>query len=401
VSFLRNASGWHEVHTIIAGTGIDLTGWTIDNVLGMSSDGTRIWGSGRHNGNEEGFIVEFPAGYLAAYAASLPAQSIVGSYTRSDTTTEGAFVITFLANGTYFEIDDALAADAPGAVDGVERGTYTWNPVTKAFTLTTLLDTNGDTGASSFSGSPGMTATSLNNILTLNIPTEGAAFSVPLVTGSSPIVGTWALGNTAIADSSTVITFFSNGTYLLGSDGPAGDPFGHDGMERGTYAWNSGTGAFTAVTLVDTNGEWGLSHPQGSATVTISGNTLTMTDNSGPTTATRVAAAPLAPSIAVTTSHRVHAAAGPFDLVFGTVTTNPTIEPRIGPAHNVVFTFDKPVVAGSATVTEGVATAGAPTYVGNQMIVPLTGVANAQYVTVTVSNVASLLDAPAAPVWHE
>jgi hypothetical protein len=85
----------------------------------------------------------------------------------------------------------------------------------------------------------------------------------------------------------------------------------------------------------------------------------------------------------------VHAAAGPFDLVFGTVTTNPTIEPRIGPVHNVVFTFDKPVVAGSATVTEGVATAGAPTYVGNQMIVPLTGVANAQYVTVTVSNVAS------------
>ena len=52
-------------------------------------------------------IVEFPAGYLAAYGASLPAQSIVGSYSGNDTTTEGAFVIVFLANGTYFEIDDA------------------------------------------------------------------------------------------------------------------------------------------------------------------------------------------------------------------------------------------------------------------------------------------------------
>lgn len=389
-SFLRNTSGWHELHTIIAGTGIDLTGWRIDNVLGMSSDGTRIWGSGVHNGNEEGFIVEFPAGYLAAYAASLPAQSIVGSYTFSDTTTEGAFVITFLANGTYFEIEDALASDAPGAFDGFERGTYTWNPVTKAFTLTTLLDTNGpDGGASSLSGKPGMTVTLLNNIFTLNNPVTGEVNSLPLVTGSSPIVGTWVVGDTTIADSSLVFTFFANGTYLLAADGPSGNPNGQDGMERGTYTWNSGTGAFTATTLVDTNLSFGLSHPDGSVTVTINGNTLTATDNSGPTTATRVVAAPLAPSVAVMTAHRVHGGAGPFDLVFGTVTTNPTTEPRIGPAHNVVFTFDKPVTAGSAAVTEGVATVGAPTFNGNQMTVPLTGVTNQQYVTVTVSNIVS------------
>jgi hypothetical protein len=83
----------------------------------------------------------------------------------------------------------------------------------------------------------------------------------------------------------------------------------------------------------------------------------------------------------------VHGAAGPFDLVFGTVATNPTTEPRLGPSHNVVFTFDKPVTAGDATVTEGVATASAPTFSGHQMTVPLTGVANAQYVTVAVNNV--------------
>jgi hypothetical protein len=35
------------------------------------------------------------------------------------------------------------------------------------------------------------------------------------------------------------------------------------------------------------------------------------------------------------------------------------------------------------------------------MIVPLTGVANAQYVTVTVSNVASADGGTGAPVWHE
>src|SRR6185369_8723032 len=40
-----------------------------------------------------------------------------------------------------------------------------------------------------------------------------------------------------------------------------------------------------------------------------------------------------------------------------------------------------------ATVTEGAAVAGVPTFSGNQMTVPLTNVANAQYVTVTGSNV--------------
>ena len=43
--------------------------------------------------------------------------------------------------------------------------------------------------------------------------------------------------------------------------------------------------------------------------------------------------------------------------------------------------------AGTASVTERTATAGAPTFNGNEMIVPLTGVANQQYVTVTVNNV--------------
>jgi hypothetical protein len=59
----------------------------------------------------------------------------------------------------------------------------------------------------------------------------------------------------------------------------------------------------------------------------------------------------------------------------------------MGPAHTIVFTFDKPVVAGSATVTEGTANVAAPTFDGNEMRVPLTGVADVQYVTVSVANV--------------
>ena len=48
-----------------------------------------------------------------------------------------------------------------------------------------------------------------------------------------------------------------------------------------------------------------------------------------------------------------------------------------------------PVSAGNASVTEGVATPGLPTFSGNEMRVPLSAVANQQYVTVAVSNVSA------------
>ena len=313
-SFLHNTSGWHDVQAIVAGAGVDLTGWSLNNIGGISADGMRIWGSGQHNGNTEGFIVEFPAGYLAAYGASLPAQSIIGAYSNNDLPAEGANFIAFLANGTYFQVQDAPASDAPTGVDGVERGTYTWDPVTKAFTLNTILDTNGDEGASNISGVAGVTVTKLGNILTATFPGPGGATSLPMVTGSSPIVGAWVFGDSTVADSSAIVAFFANGTYLFGFDGPGnvGQP---DGMERGTYTWNSGTGAFVATTIVDTNGTAGLSNPAGSVTVTISGNTLTYDDGTGPVTAYRVIAPPLAPSVAVTMSRNAQGGAGSFDLV--------------------------------------------------------------------------------------
>ncbi len=91
-------------------------------------------------------------------------------------------------------------------------------------------------------------------------------------------------------------------------------------------------------------------------------------------------------------SRRVHGAAGTFDLVLTTtvppaINLNPTTEPRQGPTQTIVFTFDKPVNAATAAVTEGVATAGTPTFSGNSVIVPLTGVTDIQYVTVSLTNV--------------
>ena len=88
-------------------------------------------------------------------------------------------------------------------------------------------------------------------------------------------------------------------------------------------------------------------------------------------------------------ARKMHGAAGTFDLALSLATTSPTIEPRTGPAHTVVFTFDKPIIGATVAVTEGAATAGAPTFSGNDVVVALTNVTNQQYVTVALTSVAA------------
>jgi hypothetical protein len=87
-------------------------------------------------------------------------------------------------------------------------------------------------------------------------------------------------------------------------------------------------------------------------------------------------------------SRKMHGAAGTFDLPLSAVATNPTTEPRTGPAQIIVFTFDKPINSATATVTEGTALAGPPAFSGNTVIVGLTGVNNQQYVTLALTAVA-------------
>jgi hypothetical protein len=101
-----------------------------------------------------------------------------------------------------------------------------------------------------------------------------------------------------------------------------------------------------------------------------------------------VAFAP-APTLSGASSRKSHNVAGTFDLPLSLVASNPSVEPRQGPGASIVFTFNKPVASGSAFVTEGAATVTGVTVQGNDLIVGLGNVANAQYVTVSVSSVAS------------
>ena len=96
------------------------------------------------------------------------------------------------------------------------------------------------------------------------------------------------------------------------------------------------------------------------------------------------------PNVVAVHSRKAHGTFGTFNLNLAPTPQNPTTEPRSGGAgggHTLVFVFDKAVTSGVAVVTEGVAVAGAPTFAGNEMRVPLSGVANRQYVTLAVTNV--------------
>ncbi len=102
------------------------------------------------------------------------------------------------------------------------------------------------------------------------------------------------------------------------------------------------------------------------------------------------------PALTSAVSRLNHTGVGNFDINMPLSGTS-GVEDRVASTYNIVLTFTNgPITSGNATVTAGVGTAGAPTFSGNTMTVPLTGVANAQVVTLTVNNVNGLL--PSASV---
>jgi len=217
--------------------------------------------------------------------SQVSAQSIVGAWTIDDSTAEGTAVVVFRGNGTFMLIENALASEAPGGFDGFERGTYTWDAVTGAFTATTIQDLNGDGGASTINGLSGVTASISGDTLTLNTGSPGdGPVALKRVRGASPIVGAWSQGNWTTPDNSGVIVFLPNGVYFEATDTSTAEPGYLDGIEHGTYAWDPATGVLTSsrspAPYVDTNGRSGLSDVSGSGltfTFRVSADGLTLT----------------------------------------------------------------------------------------------------------------------------
>jgi hypothetical protein len=86
-------------------------------------------------------------------------------------------------------------------------------------------------------------------------------------------------------------------------------------------------------------------------------------------------------------SRLTHSSAGTFDINMPLTGTSGVEDRDAAGSFLAVFTFDAAVTSGNAAVVGGTATAGTPTFSGNEMRVPLTGVADVQLVTIQISNV--------------
>lgn len=116
-SYIRNPSGWFKLQDLLTDAGVDMTGWSLDDAIGISGDGTLVYGSGQHNGNSEGFVAEFPAGILRAYGDTTPpVLTLPGNITAEATGPAGAIV--------------NFSATATDAIDGPVGVVYSQNPGT-------------------------------------------------------------------------------------------------------------------------------------------------------------------------------------------------------------------------------------------------------------------------------
>jgi hypothetical protein len=86
------------------------------------------------------------------------------------------------------------------------------------------------------------------------------------------LIGSWLYDADGL-ENSAVLTFIDDINYMFAVDGEPDDGGGR-GMERGTYIWDASSGAFSAVMLSNTAGDWGIFADAGNQTVFISDDTL-------------------------------------------------------------------------------------------------------------------------------
>ncbi|HQR10700.1 MAG TPA: Ig-like domain repeat protein [Casimicrobiaceae bacterium] len=208
----------------------------------------------------------------------------------------------------------------------------TGSNATQAFTLNILAPAT----APGAPAAPVATAGNLSATVTFSAPIDGG----------SPITG-----------------------YTVASNPPGGVDInaGTTSIPHVMTGLNNGTAYTFTVSATNSIGTGAMSPPSNSVTPT----------------------AGLAPILTGAALRRVHGTAGTFDLALSRNATDPTTEPRAGPAHTLVLAFDKPLTAGTVAITEGTAVAGTPSVAGNVITVSLTNVSDAQYVSIAYSNVAA------------
>lgn len=181
----------------------------------------------------------------------------------------GETVITFLFDGTYYLVDGS------GPRPGMERGHFSIvNKNMGKLTVKTLKDTNGEAGLSHPNGDAFISVSFDNDTFFYTVSGEGSFTFTRIKDATRPEVGSWF-----IPAEKCMLTLLADGTYYMCQE-MNDAPYAYDGIERGTYSWNSTTKSFSATPVVDTNGDIGLSHQSPNVTADFSTTRMTMTEGS-------------------------------------------------------------------------------------------------------------------------
>lgn len=195
---------------------------------------------------------------LAHLEESLKKLLVGAWYVKGDTYQYALFVI----DGQRYAAIDYDSAEANGAA--LETGTYSWDQETGLVTLSNVTRTDSDLDANPPLANGNLLKLN-GNVLTLTDGDETFTLSRLLPTEQSPLQGGWV-----VPDADITVAFAFTGThYLMGQMGTKdndGKVFGEDeagqsGVELGTYTYDRTNNAIKVDTEVDTNGQWGLSHP--------------------------------------------------------------------------------------------------------------------------------------------
>ena len=211
-------------------------------------------------------------------ALSAPIPEIAPEIVSAWKLNAGNLVVIFRHDGVFYIIDgDGGGSGQPG----MERGTFEWDKTSGVFSANVAVDSNGEGGFSNPNGGTSITVS--GNTLTYNVTEEGSFPFTRIVNTPSAIVGSWHLPG-----QDANLTFLADGTYYHSQESN-NEPDSTTGMERGTYTWNSATGAFSGNPITDTNGDIGLSDPGlNPNTVFITGSTMTLYDGEQTYTARRI-----------------------------------------------------------------------------------------------------------------
>lgn len=140
----------------------------------------------------------------------------------------------------------------------LEVGTYQWNASTGVITATP----NGEAGEEDLGLKPAvgsyLITASGDQLLIAEQGDDEPPVVMTKLNSESGLTGGWYYQE----EGTIVLTAFTETNYFMGQYvQDSQDEWGHNGIEYGTYTYNPVTKEYRVETVIDTNFQWGFSHP--------------------------------------------------------------------------------------------------------------------------------------------